>query len=420
MSRTSRRRFLSHRNRRALGAAALVSSPFEESSAGAQAPAPSPSPGSGFVLVTSANGLEAAKAARQALIQGYDPLDAAIVGVNIPELDPNDMTVGYGGIPNEECVVQLDACVMDGRTMRAGAVGALEGVKTPSKVAKLVMERTDRVFLVGAGARKFATAHGFPVEDLLTDKTRKIWLYWKERLSDTDDWIEAASEADDPAIKEFIRKYGNADFRPQGTIHMSVRSAKGDLAGVTTTSGLFFKMPGRVGDSAVVGAGVYSENGVGSCGSTGRGEANLVTCGSHTVVEFLQAGEVPGRSLPRRPQADRREDPPRPPPPRCEGTAEVQRRLLLRRRLRPHRLRRHLVRRQVRRRATRTASPRGRRRGCIRRGPEGPMPRPGEDWSLEEVEATRLLTDFEMFAAELAGIRVNKTEHRNRLLKLLR
>ena len=289
MSRTSRRRFLT--STAAASAAALVSSPFAESPAAAQAPSSSADPG--FVLVTSNNGLEAAKAARQALIQGYDPLDAAIAGVNIPELDPNDMTVGYGGVPNEEGVVQLDACVMDGRTMRAGAVGALEGVKTPSKVAKLVMERTDKVFLVGAGARKFATAHGFPVEDLLTEKTRKIWLYWKERLSGADDWIESGSEAEDPAIKEFIRKYGNADFRPQGTIHMSVRSAKGDLVGVTTTSGLFFKIPGRVGDSAVVGAGVYSENGVGSAGSTGRGEANLVTCGSHTVVEFLRQGKSP-------------------------------------------------------------------------------------------------------------------------------
>ncbi|HMA30024.1 MAG TPA: N(4)-(beta-N-acetylglucosaminyl)-L-asparaginase [Thermoanaerobaculia bacterium] len=243
--------------------------------------------------MASVNGVEAAKAARQALIQGYDPLDAAIAGVNINELDPNDMSVGYGGIPNEEGVVQLDACVMDGRTMKAGAVGALEGVKTPSKVARLVMDRTDRVFLVGEGARKFATAHGFPVEDLLTPKTRKIWLFWKERLSEADDWIEAGKEAEDPDIKEFIRRYGNEYFRPQGTIHMSIRSAKGDFAGVTTTSGLYFKMPGRVGDSAVVGGGVYSENGVGSCGSTGRGEANLVTCGSHTVVEFMRQGKSP-------------------------------------------------------------------------------------------------------------------------------
>jgi N4-(beta-N-acetylglucosaminyl)-L-asparaginase len=290
MKGSSRRRFL---KTAAIAGAAAALSPFDESQAGAETPAPSPSPAPGFVVVTSANGFEAAKVARQALIMGKEPLDAAIHGVNVNELDPNDVTVGYGGIPNEECVVQLDACVMDGRTMRAGAVGALEGVKTPSKVARLVMERTDRVFLVGEGARKFATAHGFPVEELLTEKTRKIWLYWKERMSDIDDWELSAKEAEDPDVKAFLKKYGDEIFRPQGTIHMSVRSANGDLAGVTTTSGLFFKIPGRVGDSAVVGAGIYSENGVGSCGSTGRGEANLVTCGSHTVVEFLRQGKSP-------------------------------------------------------------------------------------------------------------------------------
>ncbi|HSB35283.1 MAG TPA: isoaspartyl peptidase/L-asparaginase, partial [Thermoanaerobaculia bacterium] len=187
----------------AASAAAFVSGPGEAAADDAEAPAPSAPPAPGFVLVASANGVEAAKVARQALIMGKDPLDAAIHGVNVNELDPEDMSVGYGGIPNEEGVVQLDACVMDGKTMRAGAVGALEGVKTPSKVARLVMERTDRVFLVGAGARKLATAHGFPVEDLLTEKTRKIWLYWRERLSDRDDWIEAGNEADDPVIKAF-------------------------------------------------------------------------------------------------------------------------------------------------------------------------------------------------------------------------
>jgi N4-(beta-N-acetylglucosaminyl)-L-asparaginase len=256
----------------------------------AQAPAPA---GGGYTIVTSANGLEAAKVARQALIQGKDPLDAAIAGVNVAELDPNDVTVGYGGIPNEEGVVELDAAVMDGRTMRAGAVAALTGVKTPSKVARLVMEHTDRVFLVGEGARRFATAHGFPDENLLTEKTRKIWLHWKNRLSDLDDWIEAARDAEDPDVKRFLEKYGQGIFRPQGTIHLSIRSTKGDLVGVTTTSGLFFKIPGRVGDSPVVGAGLYSENGVGSAGSTGRGEANLLTCGSHTVVEFLRDGLAP-------------------------------------------------------------------------------------------------------------------------------
>lgn len=246
-----------------------------------------------YVIVTSSNGVEAAKVARQALIQGKDPLDAAIHGVNVNELDPDDMTVGYGGIPNEDGVVELDASVMDGRTMRAGSVGALRGVKTPSKVARLVMERTDRVFLVGEGARRFASAHGFAEEELLTEKTRKIWRYWRERLSASDDWIESGKEASDPVIQEFVKKYGDEYFRPQGTIHLSIRSAKGELVGVTTTSGLFFKIPGRLGDTPVIGAGLYSEGGVGSCGSTGRGEANLVTCGSHSVVELLRQGKAP-------------------------------------------------------------------------------------------------------------------------------
>lgn len=284
MARLSRRNLLG--SAAAAGATALLPRTVD-------AAAPTPAPAAGFQIVTSANGVEAAKTARQALIQGKDPLDAAIAGVNVVELDPDDMTVGYGGIPNEEGVVQLDACVMDGRTMRAGAVGALTGVKTPSKVARLVMERTDRVFLVDQGARRFASAHGFPDEELLTAKTRKIWLFWREKLSTNDDWIEAAGEESDPDLREFVRKYGDEYFRPQGTIHLSIRSAKGELVGVTTTSGLFFKIPGRLGDSPVVGAGIYTEGGVGSCGSTGRGEANLVTCGSHTVIEGLRQGKSP-------------------------------------------------------------------------------------------------------------------------------
>ncbi len=289
----SRRTFLRSATTAALTAAtanALAQTPPTASQERKDLPS---SDAKGPVIVASANGFEAVKVARQALIQGKDPLDAAIYGVNVNELDPEDMTVGYGGIPNENGVVELDACVMDGRTMRAGAVGALTGVKTPSKVARLVMDRTDRVFLVGEGARKFATAHGFADEDLLTPKTRKIWLYWKERLSDRDDWIEAAADAEDPDIKAFVRKYGDEHFRPQGTIHLSIRSAKGELVGVTTTSGLFFKIPGRLGDSPVVGAGIYTEGGVGSAGSTGRGEANLVTCGSHSVVELLRQGRAP-------------------------------------------------------------------------------------------------------------------------------
>src|ERR1700693_6217093 len=159
------------------------------------------------VVISSANGLEAVKQAWSVLQSGGDPLDAVISGVNIVEDDPEDVTVGYGGIPNEEGVVQLDASVMDGRTMKAGAVGALEGIKNPSKVARLVMERTNRVFLVGPGALKFAKAHGFKEESLLTERSRKIWLYWKEKLSEKDDWIPQGNEEEkDPDIRWYIEK----------------------------------------------------------------------------------------------------------------------------------------------------------------------------------------------------------------------
>ncbi|MBK9968181.1 MAG: isoaspartyl peptidase/L-asparaginase [Holophagales bacterium] len=303
----------------------------------------------GFVLVTSANGLEAAKTARQALIQGKEPLEAAIAGVNVVELDPDDVTVGYGGIPNEEGVVELDAAVMDGKTMRAGAVAALTGVKTPSKVARLVMDRTDRVFLVGAGARRFATVHGFPDEELLTEKTRKIWLHWKNRLSDLDDWIEAARDAEDPDVKRFLEKYGRELFRPQGTIHMSVRSARGDLAGVTTTSGLFFKIPARRRLPRRRRRPLFRERSrFRRFDRAGRGESR--------DLRLAYGRRVPPRrtrprgGVPQGPEADRRKDPPRPAAPRREGAPEVQRELLLRRRGRAHRRRSPLERREVRRR----------------------------------------------------------------------
>ena len=150
------------------------------------------------VVIASANGIRAVEKAYSVLAAGGDPLDAVISGVNIVEDDPNDVTVGYGGIPNEEGVVQLDASVMDGRTMKAGAVGALENIKNPSKVARLVMERTNRVFLVGPGALKFAKAHGFPEENLLTERSRKIWLYWKEKLSGHDDNLRSLLQASGP------------------------------------------------------------------------------------------------------------------------------------------------------------------------------------------------------------------------------
>jgi N4-(beta-N-acetylglucosaminyl)-L-asparaginase len=248
------------------------------------------------VAVSSANGLTAVELAVKQMAAGADPLDAAIAGVNLVEDDPTDMTVGYGGVPNEEGVVQLDACVMHGPTARAGAVASLEGVKNPTRVAKLVMETTDHVLLVGPGARHFATMHGFGSEDLLTEKARKVWLFWKQNLSANDKWLEPAPGSYPPEVKQFIEQFGWDDFRkPQGggTIHLSAVDGKGDLAGCTSTSGLFFKMPGRVGDSPIIGAGCFTDNEVGSAGSTGRGEANILVSGGHLTVELMRQGKHP-------------------------------------------------------------------------------------------------------------------------------
>jgi N4-(beta-N-acetylglucosaminyl)-L-asparaginase len=248
------------------------------------------------VVVGSANGLKAAELALQRLQGGADVLDAIVAGVNLVEDDPKDMSVGYGGIPNEEGVVQLDSCVMHGPTARAGAVASLEGIKNPSRVAKAVMETTDHILLVGPGARHFAEVNGFPVENLLTEKARKVWLYWKQNLSGKDKWLEPDPSKLDPEVQEFIRDYGRDPFRDprsHGTVHLSACDGRGDLAGCTSTSGLFFKMPGRVGDSPIIGAGCFVDNAVGAAGSTGRGEANILVSGGHLVVERMRAGRSP-------------------------------------------------------------------------------------------------------------------------------
>jgi N4-(beta-N-acetylglucosaminyl)-L-asparaginase len=248
------------------------------------------------VAVASANGLAAVARAVARMKEGADPLDAAIAGVNLVEDDPKDMTVGYGGVPNEDGVVQLDASVMHGPTHRAGAVAALEGVRNPTRVAKLVLETTDHVLLVGEGARRFADANGFARENLLTEKARKVWLYWRQNLSARDKWLEPPPGALDPDVKAFIEEYGADPFRDPrsyGTIHLSALDGKGDLAGCTSTSGLFFKMAGRVGDSPIVGAGCFTDNEVGSAGATGRGEACILSAGAHTVVELMRAGRTP-------------------------------------------------------------------------------------------------------------------------------
>ena len=246
----------------------------------------------GPVVVSSANGLNATAKAMELLRGGADPLDAAVQGVAIVEADPNDTSVGYGGLPNENGVVQLDASVMHGPTNGAGAVAAIEHIVHPAQVAKLVMERTDHVLLVGEGALQFALAMGFEKQNLLTDEAREIWMQWKHELSDIDDWITPEDRL--PAsMRQEDRAAATAMLRHHGTINCNALDANGNLAGVTTTSGLAFKIPGRVGDSPIIGAGLYVDNNVGACGSTGRGEANLKTCASFLCVEFMRQGHSP-------------------------------------------------------------------------------------------------------------------------------
>jgi len=246
-----------------------------------------------IVAIASTNGLAAVTDAITRVERGEDPLEAAVAAVGTVEADPDDMTVGYGGIPNAEGEVELDAAVMDGRNMQAGSVGALKNIKHPAAVALRVLQRTSRVLLVGEGALAFARAQGFPEQNLLTDRARKVWLYWRENLAGHDDWIPVAAEEQDPDIRWFFDKYGREDVLPHGTIHLSLLDRHGGLVGVTTTSGLFFKIPGRVGDSPILGAGVYSDGRIGSCGSTGWGDGNLRLCGAHTVVELMRQGLEP-------------------------------------------------------------------------------------------------------------------------------
>ncbi len=207
-------------------------------------------------------------------------LDAIEKSANVTELDPNDTSVGYGGLPNEDGVVQLDAQIMNGPDHNCGSVACLEGIKTPCSVARLVMERTDHIHLVGKGAQDFARMHGFKVENLLTESTRKIWVKWKENLSDKDDYFPPAD--------------GNYDSdRSTGTINVLGVNNNGDVAGITTTSGLAWKIPGRVGDSNIIGAGLYFDNEVGAVGDTGRGEEMIRSCGSFLGVEYMRNGMSP-------------------------------------------------------------------------------------------------------------------------------
>lgn len=274
------------------------------------------------IIICANNGYKYVDAAFEFLKGGGDTLEAGIRVVKGPEDDPNDDSVGLGGLPNEEGVVELDSCCMHGPTRRAGAVGGVRNIKNVCMVGRAVMQHTGHVMLVGEGAERFAVAMGFPRENLLTERSRKIWLLWKEFNSDRDWWGPGiadphfhppASDSKPQAdlLRDRIRglQQRAADlgidpefrlaavrrvlFPPSGTIHCSVLNEKGEMSGITTTSGLAFKLPGRCGDSPIIGAGCYTDQDVGSAGATGAGEENIKVAGAHTIVENMRHGMSP-------------------------------------------------------------------------------------------------------------------------------
>jgi N4-(beta-N-acetylglucosaminyl)-L-asparaginase len=237
----------------------------------------------------------AVETAFEGIVRGADVLDALIAGVNIPELDPAESGVGYGGLPNAEGIVQLDSCCMHGPMKRAGGVAAIEGVRTPSRVAKAVMDMTDHHLIVGKGAQEFARQVGFEIEeDLNTEESRRLWLEWKRRV-DPEHWLDPSrrSGAALDAGLSMVRDGLIPEHSFYGTINCDGIAPNGDICGVTTTSGLSWKISGRTGDSPILGAGLYVDNDVGAAGSTGRGEANLYNLSSFLIVENMRRGMSP-------------------------------------------------------------------------------------------------------------------------------
>ena len=276
-------------------------------------------PGKRPIIISSGNGFDYLEDAYTFLKNGGDTLDAALKVVKGPEDDPNDDSVGLGGLPNEEGVVELDSCCMHGPTRRAGSVGGVRNIKNVSLAAQAVMQHTGHVMLVGEGAERFAVAQGFPRENLLTEHSRKIWLLWKETHSDwwgpglaDPGWkkrLLSSPHSEDlqqriERMKEIASDLGIAPdlrmgairkvlFPPTGTSHCSVLNGNGEISGTTTTSGLAWKLPGRCGDSPIIGAGCYTDQDVGSAGATGSGEENIKVVGAHTIVENMRHGMSP-------------------------------------------------------------------------------------------------------------------------------
>ncbi|HEY1483136.1 MAG TPA: N(4)-(beta-N-acetylglucosaminyl)-L-asparaginase [Candidatus Acidoferrum sp.] len=252
------------------------------------------------VMISAANGVNALPKGMEILKNGGDTLDAAIAAVTIVEDDPNDDSVGYGGLPNEEGEVELDASVMHGPTRRAGSVASVRRIKNVAKLAKTVMERTNHVMIVGDGARRFGVAEGFEEMNLLTDHSRKIWLAWKAKTSfnwrpgtDSPEWNDHMASLFDHDEEKIAYAERVIARPPTGTINCLAVNAKSEVSGTTTTSGLAWKIPGRIGDSPIIGAGLYVDGDVGGAGSTGKGEENIKVSGGHTIVEMMRKGMKP-------------------------------------------------------------------------------------------------------------------------------
>jgi len=272
------------------------------------------------IIMCAANGFEYLDRGHAVLEKGGDTLDAVIEVVRGPEEDPNDDSVGYGGLPNEEGVVELDASCMHGPTRLAGSVGGVHDIMHVALLAKTVMEHTGHVMLVGEGAKRFAIAHGFPTMNLLTEHSRKVWLLWKETMSNQDWWGPGPASPNfkfppdgshSENLQERIRQMEKLAeqigieperrmaaihkviYPPTGTINCSALKANGEMSGATTTSGLSWKIPGRLGDSPIIGAGCYCDQDIGAAGATGSGEENIKIAGAHTIVENMRRGMSP-------------------------------------------------------------------------------------------------------------------------------